>query len=66
MLKNHFKLMSILYTKVNITVIHEISLLKNFRLAQNDKNFLREKFLLVKYHTVNIWCAFDMNENIIT
>ena len=39
---------------------------KNFCFAQNDKNFLYENYLLVILYTVNIWCTFDMNENIVT
>ena len=34
--------------------------------AQNDENLLHENCLLVILYTVNIWCAFDMNENIVT
>ena len=44
----------------------KFSLLKNFRFVQNDENFLRENCLLIILYTVNIWCAFDMNENIVT
>ena len=42
------------------------SLLKNFHFAQKDENFLHENCLLVILYNVNIWCAFDMNENIVT
>ena len=43
-----------------------IFVVKNFRFAQKDENFLRENCLLVILYTVNVWCAFDMNENIVT
>ena len=43
-----------------------LSLLKNFHFVQNDENVLHENCLLVILYTVNIWCAFDMNENIVT
>ena len=33
---------------------------------QNNENFLHENCLLVTLHTVNILCAFDVNENIVT
>ena len=52
--------------KRSSTVIREFSLLKFFRFAQNNENFLRENCLLVILYVVNIWCAFDMNENIVT
>ena len=44
--------------------LQKIWLLKNFRLTQNDGNFLRVKFSLVLLYTVNIWHVFDINENI--
>ena len=50
---------------MSITVICKI-FVKNFHLMQSDENFLREFFLLVIICTVNIWCKFDMNENIAT
>ena len=48
------------------TVIRKFSLLKNFHFAPNDENFLHENCLLVVLYIVNILCAFDMNEIIVT
>ena len=48
------------------TVICEKFVGKKFCLMQNDENSLREIFLLVILYTVNMWHAFDMNENIVT
>ena len=42
------------------------SLIKIFRFVQNDENFLHKNCLLIILYTVNIWCAFDMNKNIVT
>ena len=49
------------------TVIHEV-FVKIFRFAQNDENFLHKNCLLIMLYTVDIilWCALDMNENIVT
>ena len=48
------------------TIIREFFVLKISRFVQNDENFLHENCLLVILYTMDIWCAFDMNENIVT
>jgi hypothetical protein len=48
------------------TVIREYFVVKKFRFARSDENFLRENSLPVQTYTANIWRAIDMYENIIT
>ena len=52
--------------EIQATIICKFFVVKNFRFAQNNENFLHENCLLVILYIVNIRCAFDMNENIVT
>ena len=45
------------------TVIHEFFVVKKILFCAKQQKIFTRKLLL---YTVNIWCAFDMNENIVT
>ena len=48
-----------------ITIIR-IFVVKNFRFAQSNENFLHENSLPVLTYTANIWHALEVDENIVT